>query len=461
MTATRTESDSFGSMDFPDGLWGIHTQRAMQNFEFGNLRVSRRLIAGMAKVKKAAVSANAELGYLDLEIARYLSVACDEVIAGQWHDQLELNALQGGAGTSTHMNLNEVLANRALELMGHPRARYDIIHPLHQVNCHQSTNDVFPTALKIAAIEALRELSQSVAELQGACQRAEKRFASVIKMGYTEWQPAVPMTLGAEFAAFAQAFERDRWRTFKAEERLRCVNLGGTAVGTGLAASRSYIFLVIEKLREITGLGLARAESLTDATANSDSFVEVAGMLEAHASSLIKINEDWRRLAALGQIRLSPMQTGSSIMPGKVNPVLCEAAIQCGLKVIANCGLITQCASRATFQINEFIPLLAHALLESFDLLIPLNRKLTILVDGMSADPKRCEASVFDSVGVLTAFVPMVGYARAEKWARQFLSSSETDLKAFLIEKVGEDAVKEVLSPEKLNALGYVDVVRT
>ncbi|MCK4518832.1 MAG: aspartate ammonia-lyase, partial [Candidatus Omnitrophica bacterium] len=370
----RIETDLLGEMKIPaDAYWGIHSRRARDNFPFSGTFVNPSLIAAVAMVKKACCTANAELGYIDNKRAEVINRACDEVIKGEFKEQFVVAALQGGAGTSTNMNVNEVISNRALELLGKDKGDYSVIHPIETLNLHQSTNDVYPTAVKVAVIFQLKKLSAAIALLQGAFQKKEKEFAGIVKIGRTELQEAVPMTLGAEFSAFAGAFARDRWRVFKCEERVRTVNIGGTAVGTGLTAPRSYIFLVIEKLRELTGLGLTRGENLVDQTANSDSFVEVSGILKAHAQNLIKIANDLRLLHLFKEIELPKAQTGSSIMPGKINPVIMEAAIQAGLKVIANDLLVTEAASRGTFQINEFMPLLSHAVLESLDILIEIN----------------------------------------------------------------------------------------
>jgi aspartate ammonia-lyase len=298
----RTEEDLLGALEVPAGAyWGIHTERAIANFPLSGRRVNPFLIRALAQVKKACAAANLELGYLDTAKGKAIAAACDEITGGGLADQFPVDALQGGAGTSTNMNLNEVIANRALELLGGCRGDYRLIHPLETVNLHQSTNDIYPTALRVAAIFGLRRLSAAVASLQGSLQERERAFGAIVKIGRTELQEAVPMTLGAEFAAFSEAFSRDRWRTFKGEERLRVVNLGGTAVGTGLTAPRDYIFLVVEKLREITGLGLSRGENLTGETANADAFVEVSGVLKAHAANLVKISGDLRLLNLWGR----------------------------------------------------------------------------------------------------------------------------------------------------------------
>ncbi|MBM4153260.1 MAG: aspartate ammonia-lyase, partial [Kiritimatiellaceae bacterium] len=288
---TRIETDCIGSKELPeDAPWGIHTARALENFPIPGNRVNPRLIAAYLQVKHACALANKELRFLPTDKADAIISACHSVQSEIINlkseiNALSLSALQGGAGTSTNMMINELIGHRAQA------------HPIEEVNLHQSTNDTYPTALKIAAIRGVRELSDAVAALQGSFQTLEKTWANLPILGKTELMDAVPLTLGAQFASFAEAFARDRWRTFKCEERLRTVNLGGTAIGTGLTAPRSYIFLVIEKLRSVTGLGLSRAENLIEATANADCFVEVSGILNAAAVNFIKVSEDLRRLA--------------------------------------------------------------------------------------------------------------------------------------------------------------------
>jgi len=456
MSNYRIEEDLLGSLEVPaDSYWGIHTERARKNFSISGYKVNPSLIKALALVKKACALANLELGYLEEKKAKAIIAACDEIVQGKFWDQFPVDALQGGAGTSTNMNINEVIANRAIELLGGKKGDYSIVHPIEDVNLHQSTNDTYPTAVKIACIYRLRDLSQAIAKLQGAFQKKEKEFAGIVKIGRTELQEAVPVTLGAEFSAFAEAISRDRWRTFKCEERLRVVNIGGTAVGTGLTAPRDYIFLVIEKLREVTGLGLARGENLMGETANVDPFVEVSGIMKAHASNLVKICNDLRMLNLFGEIRLPSLQSGSSIMPGKVNPVILEAAIQVGLKVMANDFLITEAASRGTFQICEFLPLLAHAILESMDLLVNINLALAEHVKNIKANEKKCREYVDKSITIITAFLPVIGYEKAEKLVKEFLETGKTNFREFLKEKLGEELVEEILSPYKLTALGY------
>ena len=459
----RTEKDLLGEKSqIPENAyWGIHTQRASENFRVSGISVNSGLIKALAMVKKAAALANRELKYIDAKKADAIISACDWVIQGiddrSLTGEFPVDALQGGAGTSTNMNVNEVIANRAIELLGGRKGDYSLIHPIEDVNLHQSTNDAYPTALKIACIYGFRNLSASVEKTQGAFQKKEKEFAGIVKVGRTELQEAVPITLGAEFSAFAEAFARDRWRTFKCEERLRVVNIGGTAVGTGLTAPRSYIFLVIEKLREITGLGLARGENLLDAPANPDSFVEVSGILKAHAANIIKISNDLRLMNLLGEIGLPKAQAGSSIMPGKVNPVILEAAIQAGTKVIANDFIVTDACSKGSLQINEFMPLIAQSMLESLDMLTYVNNMLAPHIEGIKADAEKCREYLDKSPAIITAFLPLMGYERAEALLKEFSSSGKKNLREFLVEKLGKETVEKTLSPHNLTSLGYKD----
>ncbi|MCL6598728.1 MAG: aspartate ammonia-lyase, partial [Alicyclobacillus macrosporangiidus] len=296
-----------------EAYYGIHTARAAANFPVSGIKTHPALIRAMAQVKQAAARANRSAGLLDAETAGAIEAAAAEVAGGELADQFIVDAFQGGAGTSTNMNVNEVIANRAIEILGGEKGDYRLVHPLQHVNLSQSTNDVYPTALRIAAIGLVLALSDSLAGLQSALQEKEAAFAGVLKLGRTELQDAVPVTLGQEFSAFAEAVARDRWRLYKVEERLRQVNLGGTAVGTGLNADPGYTFLVVEELRSITGYGLARSENTIDLTQNADVFVEVAGLVKAAAVNLAKIAGDLRLLSSgplggLGEIRLPEVQ---------------------------------------------------------------------------------------------------------------------------------------------------------
>ena len=436
---TRTETDFIGSKEIPaDAPWGIHTARALENFSIPGPAVNSRLLRAYVQVKKACALANNELGYLSPEKADRIIQSCSLPPAS-----CPLSALQGGAGTSTNMMVNEVIGNLAGA------------HPIEEVNLHQSTNDTYPTALKVAAIIGVRELSEAFAALQGTFQTLEKKWAGVPILGKTELVDAVPLTLGSQFASFAEAFARDRWRTFKCEERLRTVNLGGTAIGTGLTAPRSYIFLVTEKLREVTGLAISRAENMVEATANADCFVEVSGILNAAAVNLIKVSDDLRRLAMLGEIKLPAVQAGSSIMPGKVNPVILESVMQIGIKVTANNNIVADCAARGSLQICEFMPLLAAALLESIDLLIAAAQMLTRHAAGIDADQGKCLERLYASPEIITAFVPMLGYDRCSELFKQFRQQGSGTILEFLERELGKETVEKTLSPQNLMALGY------
>lgn len=453
---TRIEKDLLGTLEIDDSrYWGINTERAKTNFAISKLKTPEKLIIAMAQVKKACAVANHELGYLNPDVFNPIVQACDEIFEGGLFSAFPLDALQGGAGTSTNMNINEVIANRALEISGRQKGDYSFIDPIETVNLHQSTNDVYPTALKIAAINLFRELSNSISMLQGSFQQKEKEFRDFLMLGRTEMQDAVPMTLGAQFASFADCVARDRWRTFKCEERLRIVNIGGTAIGTGLTAPRNYIFLVIEKLRNITGLGLSRAEQVMDATANTDAFVEVFGMLNANASNLIKIANDLRFMHYQQEINLAAVQAGSSIMPGKVNPVICEMVISASLKVLSNSELINQCSSRGSNQINEFMPLIALSLLESLEILTELNKKFAEHVMQISADEEILLQRFNSNTVIITAFLPYIGYGKAETLVHDFQRSGQSDFRNFLSDTLGEDMVNKVLSPGNLMSLGY------
>lgn len=453
----RIENDALGSVELEEHtLYGIHTARARENFPFEGGLIASSFITAMAEVKKAALEVNIKLGYIETPYASELIEACDELIAGEHRDAFPLPFIQGGAGTSTNMNINEVIANRALQLAGKAPGSYDVIHPIETVNLHQSTNDVYPTALKMCVIRALRSLSEVVAKLQGAFQKREQEFAHIITMGRTELQDAVPLTLGGQFGSFSQAFERDRWRCFKAEERIRMVNIGGTAIGTGLTAPRDYILQVIEKLRMNTGLPIGRAEFLLDATANLDSFVEVSAILLANAVNLIKVSRDLRFLHYEKEIKLQPLQAGSSIMPGKVNPVALEAVISLALKVKANNGLIAEAVALGTLQINEYLPLIAATMLESLQLLEEANDTLKKAVESLEPGIEACKKHEEQSLMLITAFLPHIGYKKAEALLEGYeLRKESQSFREYLNGELGEELVTKVLKPLSLMALGY------
>ncbi len=426
----RTEHDTLGSKKVPENaLYGIHTQRALENFGVSGRRVRMELIRAITLVKKACALTHRELGALPHEVADALVAACDDVLAGLHDDAFVTDALQGGAGTSTHMNVNEVLANLALLKLGGALGDYARVSPLDHVNRGQSTNDVYPSALRIAAIYLVRELADALAKLQESLQRKEQAFSEIRKLGRTQLMDAAPITLGEEFGAYAQAVARDRWRIYKVEERLRQINLGGTAVGTGAAADRRYTYRVAEILREMTGLGLARAEYPMDLTQNNDVFVEVSGLLKACAVNLLKISGDLRLMnsgprGGLGEIRLEARQVGSSIMPGKVNPVIPECVAQCAMQVLANDTAITLAAASGQLELNAFLPLIADALLDSLTLLRnAVSRFREVCVDSLEADPSACARHLNASTAPALLLVPKIGYDAAAALAKKSLET--------------------------------------
>ncbi len=417
-----------------EALWGIHTARAMENFPFAGRPVPVAMISAYGTVKTACLSTCADLGVWKStpEKADPILRACSELAQGILNNSIRVSLMQGGAGTSLNMNVNEVLANRALQIMGKPLGAYETVSPNDDINCYQSTNDTCPTALKLAAIVGIQKLELQLVALQEAFQAKEKQFAHIIKVGRTEFQDAVLTTLGREMGAYAEAVNRDRWRVYKCIERLRVVNLGGTAIGTGLAADRQYIFKVVDRLREITNIGFARAENLFECTQNTDVFVEVSGILKACASSLIKIANDLRFLssgpdAGIGEIRLPARQAGSSIMPGKINPVICEAVVQAGMQVIANDLAVTQACSAGHLELNAFQPLVTTGLLDSIDLLTTaadVFRRLCI--DGIEANENRCRQLVENGTAAATALLPALGYDKCGQVIKEAKAQNKT-----------------------------------
>jgi aspartate ammonia-lyase len=460
----RIEKDSLGERSLAaQALYGIHTVRAMENFPLAGRPVHPALARAFGDVKLACAQTNSALGAWSGDDAKRAAIerACRELSEGLLDAQIVVDALQGGAGTSTNMNVNEVLANRALEILGAPKGNYEKISPLDDINLHQSTNDTYPTALRLAAIRLLHTLEQNVVALQESFQRAEKKFAPVVKVGRTQYQDAVLTTLGREMSAYAEAINRDRWRIYKCEERLRVVNLGGTAIGTGLAAPREFIFQVVEQLRALTSIGFARAENLVEATQNTDVFVEVSGILKAHAVSLIKISTDLRLLssgpdAGLGEIRLPARQAGSSIMPGKVNPVIPEAATQAAMLAMGNDSVIAAASAAGSLELNAFLPLIAHCLLENLEILARADDLLCrYCVDGIEADEARCRAHVENSTAAATALVPVLGYERAGEAARLAREQGKT-LRVVVVENgwMSAEEFDAAISPEAVCRLG-------
>lgn len=408
--------------------YGEETKKAIENFSLDNKITSLDLIYSIATVKKAAAQT-----YIDLSIKpdvyRKISEVCDRIIAHEFDSSFLTQALQGGAGTSTNMNVNEVIANVCTKELGY------FVHPLDDVNRGQSTNDVYPTALRIASIQKLRILSDACSRLQESLQKRENEFESIKKLGRTELMDAVEISLGNEFGCYAQAIARDRWRLYKVEERLRQVNIGGTAVGGYDNSDKKYRFLVIEKLRELTGIGLATAEYPMDVTQNNDIFVEVSGLLKALAVNLSKIANDLRLmnsgpLGGISEIKLAEMQKGSTIMPGKINPVIPEMVIQTSIKVISNDFSISMAAAHGEFELNAFLPLIADSILESLSL---LEKSVKIFdekcIATLEPNPQRCKANLDNSFAKATSYAPKLGYDVVAKIVKQSKNSEEAIFK--------------------------------
>ncbi|MDI3419443.1 aspartate ammonia-lyase [Streptomyces luteolus] len=419
----RTEYDMLGAVDVPaDAYHGAHTARAVANFPLTGETLADRphLVRALAVVKSAAARANAEVGALDPALADAITDVCAELQQGALHEQFVVDLIQGGAGTSTNMNANEVIANRALERLGHPRAAYDVLHPLDHVNLGQSTNDVYPTAVKLALDAHIGELLAALAELGEAFAAKAAEFSDVLKMGRTQLQDAVPMTLGQEFGAFAATLAEDRDRLAEARVLLHELNLGGTAIGTGLNARPGYRERAIEHLRRLTGIPtLVSAPDLVEATQDVGVFVQLSGVLKRIAVKLSKICNDLRLLssgpqAGFGEIALPARQAGSSIMPGKVNPVIPEAVNQIAFEVIGYDVTVTLAAEGGQLQLNAFEPVIHRALSAGLDHLTAGVGVLTEhCVRGITADRDRLAATVAASTGLVTALSPALGHETA------------------------------------------------
>jgi aspartate ammonia-lyase len=458
----RVEKDFLGSAEIPDDVYyGLQTVRAVENFPVSGFRTPDELIRALADVKRACALANMKAGLLDGRTGSAIVQAAAEVGAGDLTDQFLTDAFQGGAGTSVNMNMNEVLANRAIEFLGGAKGDYSLVHPLDHVNLSQSTNDVYPTALKVAAIRLVLGLSEEMAHLQGALQVKETQFAGLLKLGRTEMQDAVPVTLGQEFGAFAEAVARDRWRLYKVEERLRQVNLGGTAVGTGLNAEREYIYDAIEELQAITGLGVSRAENSVDVTQNADVFAEVSGLVKAAATNLAKIAGDLRLLSSgplggLGEIRLPQLQAGSTIMPGKVNPVMTEMVTQVAFQVMSFDQTIGMAAASGQLELNAFLPVVAFDLITGLKMLTQAAFLLrTRCIEGIEANEERCGRWLEESLCLSTVLAPYIGYEAAAELSRKAAAGSKT-IRELAIETgtFTDEELKTIFAPAELTRSG-------
>ena len=434
-TVTRTEIDFLGPMEVPaDAYWGVQTARAIENFPITGQKISNmpNLIRALAQIKKAAASVNSELGAISSAHARAIVQACDEIVAGQLHDQFVVDVIQGGAGTSTNMNANEVIANRGLELMGFARGRYDMLHPNDHVNASQSTNDVYPTALRLAAWTGIGRLLQALAGLREAFDQKAKAFEDILKIGRTQLQDAVPMTLGQEMLAYAVMLGEDEQRLSEARALMLEVNLGATAIGTGINAPAGYAKNVVDRLAQYSGVPVVASPNLVEATQDTGAFVQLSGVLKRIACKLSKIANDLRLLssapqAGLGDIFLPARQAGSSIMPGKVNPVIPEVVNQVAYEVIGNDLMITMASESGQLQLNAFEPVMGWALTNSIEHLTnACNTFQHHCVRGIEANTALLARRVAESVTLVTALNPIIGYEKAARIAKTVLQEGGT-----------------------------------
>ena len=419
------------------------------------------IINSLAYIKKAAAITNCEAGLLDKKIAQAIVKACDEILGGKLHEDFIVDPIQGGAGTSLNMNANEVIANRANEILGGKKGDYSIVNPNDHVNCGQSTNDVIPTAGKMTSLRLLKNLKKELMKLHTALEKKAEEFDGVIKMGRTQLQDAVPIRLGQEFKAYSVAVLRDIRRMDKAMDEMRTLNMGGTAVGTGLNADEAYLRRIVPNLSEISDMELVQAYDLIDSTQNLDPFVAVSGAVKACAVTLSKIANDLRLMssgprAGFGEINLPAKQNGSSIMPGKVNPVIPEVVNQVAFNVIGNDVTITMAAEAGQLELNAFEPIIFYCLFQSIDTLgYAVQTFVDNCVTGITANETRCRYFVENSVGIITAICPYVGYQKAAEIAKEAIKTGES-VKKLIIEQgiLTEEQMDEILDPVQMTEPG-------
>jgi len=466
MTQTRLEHDLLGDREVPaERYYGIQTLRALENFNLTGIPVAHypRLVNSLAYIKKAAALANSGLGLLEPRLAQAIAQACDLIIAGSYHSEFVVDMIQGGAGTSTNMNANEVIANLALEQLSYEKGRYDILHPLNHVNMSQSTNDVYPTALRLTLSQKMDGLLREMEGLRQAFTAKGQEFADVIKMGRTQLQDAVPMTLGQEFGAWAVMVGEDIARVREAQALIHEINLGATAIGTGLNAHPDYAPLVTALLAQISGVPVIESQNLVEATQDAGAYVQLSGVLKRVAVKLSKICNDLRLLssgprAGLHEINLPPMAPGSSIMPGKVNPIIPEVVNQVAFEVIGNDLTVTLAAEAGQLELNVMEPVIAYNLFTSLDLLGRACRTLTErCITGITANREVCRRMVEQSIGLVTALNPYIGYEKSTEIANLALATGGS-VYEIVLEKgyLSQAALDEILSPENMTRPRYI-----
>ena len=458
----RVEKDSIGTKDVPENVYyGVQSLRAAENFHITGLNMHPEIINSLAYIKKAAAITNCEAGLLDRKRTQAIVQACDEILEGKFREDFIVDPIQGGAGTSLNMNANEVIANRAIEILGGKKGDYSVVNPNDHVNCGQSTNDVIPTAGKMTSLRLLKKLKKQLLRLHSALEQKADEFDGVIKMGRTQLQDAVPIRLGQEFKAYSVAILRDLNRMDKAMDEMRTLNMGGTAVGTGLNADESYLRRIVPNLSEISGMDLVQAYDLIDATQNLDSFVAVSGAVKACAVTLSKIANDLRLMssgprAGFGEINLPAKQNGSSIMPGKVNPVIPEVVNQVAFNAIGNDMTITMAAEAGQLELNAFEPIIFYCLFQSIDTIAyAVNTFVDNCVIGITANETRCRYFVENSVGIITAICPYVGYQKAAEIAKEAIKTGES-VRKLIIEKglLTKEQMDEIMDPVQMTEPG-------
>ncbi|AJC90050.1 aspartate ammonia-lyase [Campylobacter subantarcticus LMG 24377] len=457
---TRKEHDFIGELEISDEVYyGVQTFRALENFHMSGRRLQDYpyFVKAFAQVKKAAALANKEVGVLDSDKADAIAKACDRLIAGEFLDQFVVDMIQGGAGTSTNMNTNEVITNIALESMGHKKGEYQYLHPNDHTNLGQSTNDTYPSSIKVATYAKLTDLLKAMELLKTELEVKAKEYKDIIKMGRTELEDAVPTTLGNTFNAFASYIKSDIEKITTARESMSYLNLGATAIGTGINCHPDYKFVVERKLKEITGVEFKPAENFIAATQDTADFVHVSGALKTAAVRLSKIANDLRLMnsgprCGLGEINLPKMQPGSSIMPGKVNPVICEAVGEACYEVIGNDVAIMLCSERGEFELNAFEPGIAYGLFNSIVLLENAMKSLAEkAVRGLTANPEACKQSVLNSIGIVTAFNPVLGYEKSASIAKEALETGKA-VGDICLERgyLPKEEIERILTPENM-----------
>ncbi len=454
----RIEHDSIGALEVPsEAYYGVQSLRGARNFNITGKGLHPSFIKNMARIKKAAALVNAKCGAFDEDIATAIASACDEIIAGKYADSFICDAVQGGAGTSANMNANEVIANRAIELLGGTKGDYSVCHPNDHVNYAQSTNDVIPTAGKMTVIDLCAPLIDALEALISALEVKSAEFDGIIKMGRTQLQDAVPIRLGQEFAAYAAVIRRDVARIKAAETEIHTVNIGGSAIGTSINVDPMYLDAIVPTLSEIAGYELIGASNLIDATQNLDAFVAFSSALKTCAVNLSKIANDLRLISSgpctgIGEIVLPPMQNGSSIMPGKINPVIPEVVNQVAFLVIGHDATVTAAAEAGQLELNAFEPVLFYQLFESLTAMTGAVDTFTKnCIAGIAANEKKCREMLEKSVGTVTAMAPYIGYQRAAAIAKEALKTGVSVREIILREHItSEETLETILDPYKM-----------